>query len=526
MAHDVFISYSHKDKAIADAVCARLEGDNMRCWYAPRDIVPGADWADSIIKAISSTKVMVLIFTNSSNISQQVLREVSNAVSSGVTVVPFRLTEEEPIAGMKYYLSTVHWLDAMNAELDASISNLSSLCRSLVDNIKAREEGREPVASDEAIRDSITAVRQEKQTAATKKKKTTIAIICVAAAVVIIAAIVLIVVLTGKDKSGQQQANVTPGGDATESVTNDSSSGGSGSGGWGGATSEGVSMDVTETYTQGNSQGNLQSSGCLATDGEWYYYRSNDKQSLYKIRPDGSGETKLTSEPASCISVLDGWIYYYSSSSDPGIRKMKTDGSDAKTIHYGHAEDVRIINNRIYYHDGLDNLYLYSMDLNGKDVVKENSLDKTYSWCSDGTYMYYSNQEDLGYLYRVKLDGSEPTCLVDHKIEGMTIAGNLLYFNDLEENAFCTYDLTTGEEQFLCNDYIYYINVTKDGIYGYSGAQNTYLCYIQLNGLGEQILVEDPVVDVCVCGDKIWYKNKNDFKFYIVDLNGENKIMP
>ena len=162
MAHDVFISYSHKDKAIADAVCARLEGDNMRCWYAPRDIVPGADWADSIIKAISSTKVMVLIFTNSSNISQQVLREVSNAVSSGVTVVPFRLTEEEPIAGMKYYLSTVHWLDAMNAELDASISNLSSLCRSLVDNIKAREEGREPVASDEAIRDSITAVRQEK----------------------------------------------------------------------------------------------------------------------------------------------------------------------------------------------------------------------------------------------------------------------------------------------------------------------------------------------------------------------------
>ena len=44
MAHDVFISYSHKDKAVADAIVARLEQDNCRCWYAPRDIAPGADW--------------------------------------------------------------------------------------------------------------------------------------------------------------------------------------------------------------------------------------------------------------------------------------------------------------------------------------------------------------------------------------------------------------------------------------------------------------------------------------------------
>ena len=41
MAHDVFVSYSHKDKATADAVVARLEQDGSRCWVAPRDIVPG-----------------------------------------------------------------------------------------------------------------------------------------------------------------------------------------------------------------------------------------------------------------------------------------------------------------------------------------------------------------------------------------------------------------------------------------------------------------------------------------------------
>ena len=62
MNYDVFISYSHKDKQIADAVCARLEQEGIRCWYAPRDIVPGADWAESIIRSIESVKVMIIIF--------------------------------------------------------------------------------------------------------------------------------------------------------------------------------------------------------------------------------------------------------------------------------------------------------------------------------------------------------------------------------------------------------------------------------------------------------------------------------
>jgi TIR domain-containing protein len=43
MAHDVFVSHSEKDKAVADAVVARLEAESVTCWTAPRDIVPGAD---------------------------------------------------------------------------------------------------------------------------------------------------------------------------------------------------------------------------------------------------------------------------------------------------------------------------------------------------------------------------------------------------------------------------------------------------------------------------------------------------
>ena len=117
MNYDVFISYSHKDKQIADAVCARLEQEGIRCWYAPRDIVPGADWAESIIRSIESVKVMIIIFTDHSNASKQVLNEISNAVNAGVTIVPFRLTSEPPTRGIQYYFTAVHWLDAVDRPL-------------------------------------------------------------------------------------------------------------------------------------------------------------------------------------------------------------------------------------------------------------------------------------------------------------------------------------------------------------------------------------------------------------------------
>jgi TIR domain len=40
-AHDVFISYSHEDKPVANATCAVLERNRVRCWIAPRDVELG-----------------------------------------------------------------------------------------------------------------------------------------------------------------------------------------------------------------------------------------------------------------------------------------------------------------------------------------------------------------------------------------------------------------------------------------------------------------------------------------------------
>lgn len=56
MAHDVFISHSSKDKSVADAVCSMLEQHRVRCWIAPRNVIPGKNYAGYITKQLRTVK--------------------------------------------------------------------------------------------------------------------------------------------------------------------------------------------------------------------------------------------------------------------------------------------------------------------------------------------------------------------------------------------------------------------------------------------------------------------------------------
>jgi TIR domain len=112
MARKVFISYSQPDRVCAFEIVARLEGEGIDCWIAPRDITPSADWAAEIMDAISSAHTMVLVFSASSNQSPQVRREVERAVHKQLNILPFRIDDVLPSKSLEFFLSTQHWLDA------------------------------------------------------------------------------------------------------------------------------------------------------------------------------------------------------------------------------------------------------------------------------------------------------------------------------------------------------------------------------------------------------------------------------
>jgi hypothetical protein len=148
MTHDVFVSYSQKDKATADAIVARLEQDKSRCWIAPRDILPGTTWGGAIVDAIEASKVMVLVLSGNSNRSRQVLREVERAVAGDVIVLPFRIEQAEPTGALAYYLGTEHWLDAITPPIEQHIDHLSGVVQLLLsgDEVAHKELDTPPAA--------------------------------------------------------------------------------------------------------------------------------------------------------------------------------------------------------------------------------------------------------------------------------------------------------------------------------------------------------------------------------------------
>jgi len=121
---DVFISYQNTDKTIADAICSNLENKKIKCWYAPRDIPPGADWQDSIKHAIKLSKLVVIVWSNNTQKSKMVRSEVTAALDEECIIIPFRIDKVEPSGGWSLLLNTTHWLDAYDPPLERRIDEL------------------------------------------------------------------------------------------------------------------------------------------------------------------------------------------------------------------------------------------------------------------------------------------------------------------------------------------------------------------------------------------------------------------
>jgi tetratricopeptide (TPR) repeat protein len=140
MAHDIFISYAHQDRTIANAVCATLEAHGIRCWIAPRDILPGSDWGAAIIDAIQEAKALVLIFSSNSNDSDQIKREIERTVHQGTAVIPFRIEDVLPNKTLEYFISTQHWLDALTPPLEDHMAHLAETITVLLEKKVGKEK--------------------------------------------------------------------------------------------------------------------------------------------------------------------------------------------------------------------------------------------------------------------------------------------------------------------------------------------------------------------------------------------------
>jgi tetratricopeptide (TPR) repeat protein len=126
----VFVSYATADRKEALSICKAIERYGAKCWISIRDVEPGANYQEAIVRAIRDARAMVLVFSRAANNSDEIKKELSLASRHRVPVMAVRIEDVEPSDAFAYELSTRQWIDAFSGwdkAIDALADRLAQI---------------------------------------------------------------------------------------------------------------------------------------------------------------------------------------------------------------------------------------------------------------------------------------------------------------------------------------------------------------------------------------------------------------
>ena len=120
----VFVSYATADRKQAMSVCKAIERRGTPCWISSRDVPPGENYQEAIVRSLRAARAMVLVFSDAANNSDEIKKELSLASRYHIPVMALRIEDVEPSDAFAYELSTRQWIDAFEG-WDKSMDRLA-----------------------------------------------------------------------------------------------------------------------------------------------------------------------------------------------------------------------------------------------------------------------------------------------------------------------------------------------------------------------------------------------------------------
>jgi tetratricopeptide (TPR) repeat protein len=137
----IFISHSSKDRKIAQTICTALENRGLACWIYSRNIEPGQNFQEQIVKAIRAAKIMILVFTANANNSNEIKKELALASQNNLVVIPVRIEDVIPNEAFTYEFATRQWIDLF-VDWESSITRLADLIAAARDGERSADQAQ------------------------------------------------------------------------------------------------------------------------------------------------------------------------------------------------------------------------------------------------------------------------------------------------------------------------------------------------------------------------------------------------
>ncbi len=126
----VFVSYATSNRKQALSVCKAIELRGTDCWISSRDVPPGENYQEAIVRAVRCAQALVLVFSDAANNSEEIKKELSLASRYHVPVMALRIEDVQPSDAFAYELATRQWIDAFEGwdqSLDVLVRRLAEL---------------------------------------------------------------------------------------------------------------------------------------------------------------------------------------------------------------------------------------------------------------------------------------------------------------------------------------------------------------------------------------------------------------
>lgn len=138
----VFISYSSQNKKLAESFKILFNKNGIETWMAPGDIPIGSTYTSEINRAIKNSSAFVLLFSESAQKSQWVLRETERAVSAGKPIFTILLNDVEMNDDFEFMLRTSQ-LITLKKNDESKVKQLIESMKTILclsENVKAPEK--------------------------------------------------------------------------------------------------------------------------------------------------------------------------------------------------------------------------------------------------------------------------------------------------------------------------------------------------------------------------------------------------
>lgn len=238
----------------------------------------------------------------------------------------------------------------------------------------------------------------------------------------------------------------------------------------------------------------LTEQGCskLMLDGQWLYYTTAD--SIYRMKTDGSENTKIASEPYEFMNITQDWLIYRSGKDTSDLlggaydlKKMHKDGSGLSLL-WSFKNIVEAFDDTL-----MTQAYAPGNSNNDNLVTRQ------------GDWVFFSGVHKR--LYRMRSDGTQLKAILSEGCTDLSIVGNRLYYLSDDPGMYHrSSDLSMASYDTVTPDYLIYPVNTGTAIYYCNTYGDGYIYSMNLQGQNKTKIGTDR---------QVWYLNlAGDWLYY------------